>query len=231
MKNSFVSELNRNAMTLIMSLPANDPDLAKVAWDSGADVMKVHINVTHRASKTQFHSLSQEQEHLQEILTNARGCCGFVGGDSVEAAVNDYQQAAQMGFSFISLYAHHMAPQILQFDMLTKMVALSHDYNMEQVRCLESIGGQVLEASIMDPATYGQLLSAHELMQYASICKNTNLPVVVPTQRMILPQDIPSLYRCGVRSIMIGAVVTGKTADSIARSVTQFRNAIDQLPK
>jgi hypothetical protein len=38
-------------MTLVVSLPENDYDLARLAWENGADAIKVHINVFHNATK------------------------------------------------------------------------------------------------------------------------------------------------------------------------------------
>ena len=53
---------------LIVSLPRNDRDLARAAIDSGADLLKVHVNVHHRASGTAFGSLQEEMDRLNAIL-------------------------------------------------------------------------------------------------------------------------------------------------------------------
>lgn len=216
-------------MSLIMSLPANEPKLAQIAWENGADVVKVHLNVDHHASKTHFGSFEEEKEPLLEILREARGPVGLVAGGSLEKAQRDYQAAAEAGFEFVSLYAKHTPLTILESNLMLKMIALDCEYTIEEVRALEKIGAHVLEASVMRPDTYGQRLSAKELMEYDSICSNTELPVVIPTQRAILPEEVCALKRCGVKGIMIGAVVTGKSEDSIARSVSAFREAIDNL--
>lgn len=229
MEHDFLELLSRPQMTLIMSLPANDPQMARAAWAEGADVVKVHINVDHRASKTHFGSFAEEEAGLRTILEEARGPCGIVAGGDLPSALRDYRAAAEAGFSFISLYASHMAPEILQYPRLTKMVALDCHYTLEEASALEQVGGQVLEASVMDPATYGQPLSARELLQYSAICGRTCLPVVVPTQRAIRPEDLPALRRCGVSAIMIGAVVTGSDAKSIACAVAGFRKYIDRM--
>ena len=42
-------------MTLIVSLPVNDMELARLAWENGADFIKVHTNVFHNASKGHRH--------------------------------------------------------------------------------------------------------------------------------------------------------------------------------
>lgn len=42
--------------TLVASLPANRIDLAKAALEGGAQAIKVHMNVWHRASNNTFGS-------------------------------------------------------------------------------------------------------------------------------------------------------------------------------
>ena len=58
--NEFLKLFEKNRPVLIMSLPDNDPALCRAAFEEGADVVKVHINVEHRASGTHFGRLAQE---------------------------------------------------------------------------------------------------------------------------------------------------------------------------
>jgi len=53
---------------LIVSLPRNDVTLAVAAKESGAHVLKVHVNVRHLASGTVFGSLPEERPQLEKIL-------------------------------------------------------------------------------------------------------------------------------------------------------------------
>ena len=52
---------------LIASLPRNDPELARAALAGGADVLKVHLNVTHNASGVRFGSLAEKAANLEAI--------------------------------------------------------------------------------------------------------------------------------------------------------------------
>ena len=229
MKKNYIDLLRGKKMTLIMSLPVNDPALARVAWENGADVVKVHINLEHRASKTLFKSFAEEQDKLNEILQSAQGPCGIVLGTDTASALRDFPLIAEAGFDFWSLYAQHVPAELLQNTSVIKMIALDSNYTAEEVRALEKIGADVLEASVIKPETYGQPLTAKEILTYAAICSNTSLPVVVPTQRYIKPNDVAVLSRCKAAGIMIGAVVTGKTADTIAKALGAFRNEIDKI--
>lgn len=220
-------EVLRRRFALIVSLPANDIELARAAWDHGADVVKVHINIDHHASKTHFGSFEDEKEALSEIIRISQGPCGIVPGANPEAALQDYAKALSLGFDFISLYTKHTPAVMLQDPRCVHMLALDAGYAVHDVRALEHIGADVLEASVMKPEAYGQALVAEDLLHYHTICSNTGLPVVVPTQKKIMPDEVYALKCCGVSAVMVGAVVTGRTVASLSDSVQAFRRAID----
>ena len=190
---------------------------------------RCHILAKGRASGLHFGTFEEEKETLQEILSVAKGPCGIVAGNSVQDVERDYRKAFELGFSFVSLYSTAMPLSVLATPGLIKMVALSCDYTLEDVRCLPDIGADVLEASIMRPETYGQRLTAAELLQYNAICKESKLPVVIPSQRKIQPVEVGQLAACGVAGIMIGAVVTGTEEKEFRRSMSAFRNEIDKI--
>ena len=226
--NRFMELFSSSRPVLIMSLPQNDPVLCRAAFEEGADVVKVHINVEHRASGTHFGSLEEERAALEEMLVNARGPMGLVPGASLEAAERDLPQASQLGFDFFSIYAHHM-PVTASCTPQAWMMACDGTYAPEEIAAMERLGASVVEASIMPGAEYGQRLTMRDLLRYSAIVHSTSLPVVVPTQRLILPQEARALFSTGVRGLMIGAVVTGRTEESIRRAVSAFRNEIDWM--
>lgn len=226
----YLSVLNQKKPALIMSLPGNRAELARIAVEAGADVIKVHMNVQHRASGLHFGTFAEEKENLAQIREIAGNRpCGIVAGNSVEDVERDCRRAAQLGYSFVSLYASATPLSVLAYPDMKKMIALAPGYTLEDVRRLSEIGADVLEASVMEPQTYGQRLTAKELLEYASITANSKLPVVIPTQRAIRPEEVKQLASVGIAGIMIGAVVTGKEPDCIKRSISEFRNAIDRL--
>lgn len=226
--NAFLKQLSSPGMTLIMSLPANDPVLCRAAFEEGADAVKVHINVEHRASGTRFGQLGEERAALEEMLACAAGPMGLMIGGSLEAAALDVFAASQMGFDFFSAYAHHM-PAGLQTPDQTWMIACDGTYSPDEVEAMQRMGVQVLEASIMPGAEYGQPLSLRDMLCYGALRAHTQLPVVVPTQRAIRPEEVRALADAGMNGLMIGAVVTGRTEESIRRAVCEFRNAIDRM--
>ncbi|MFD1906303.1 hypothetical protein ACFSQ7_23515 [Paenibacillus rhizoplanae] len=81
----------------------------------------------------------------------------------------------------------------------------------------------------MPGSEYGTGLSFADLLKYRYLADHSGLPVLVPSQRKLVTGDVPSLQRAGVKAIMLGAVVTGKTEDELRRAVSSFRGAIDKL--
>lgn len=230
---NLLDNLNEKKLTLIVSLPANDVELAKAAIEAGADMVKIHLNVEHRASKTRFGSLQEELENVKAIrnLCNTHNISlGIVAGGHNEIPMSEIDGIMENGFEFISLYDKHMNPLIIKKDIY-KMVAIDDNYDIELVKVYDSLSIDILECSIMDPKTYGEPLTVREILQYKSIRNSTNTPIVIPTQRKITPEQSLILQEIGINGIMIGAIVTGKTKESIYKSTLEFRKTIDNFNK
>ena len=226
--NDYLRLLNDNKLTLIMSLPKNDPALCEAAFEAGADVVKVHINVEHRASGTHFGRLSEELPALRAMLDNRRGPMGLVPGGTLADALLDLEAVKELPFSFYSLYAHNTPAALTQGDVPV-MAACDSTYSLEETAEMARCGAGILEASIVPGAEYGTRLSLRDLLRYSAIARRVDIPVVVPTQRVILPEGVPALVRAGVKGLMIGAVVTGRDKDGICRAIRAFRAAIQEV--
>ena len=226
--NDFLRLLHENRLTLIMSLPVNDPALCAAAFEAGADVVKVHINVAHRASGTRFGSLQETYPALKEMLDHRAGPMGLVLGASPEAVLSDLDAAGSLSFSFYSLYAHHVPARLLSCPV-PLMAACDSTYTPDEIAEMPRCGAKILEASIVPGGEYGSPLTMRDLLHYSALVRCTGLPVVVPTQRRITPEDVPALIRTGIRGLMIGAVVTGRDRDSICRAIRAFKTAIQEV--
>lgn len=228
MMNPFVKRMTDSPMTLIMSLPQNDAEMSRAAYEAGADVVKVHCNLSHRASKNGFGPLSAYTDVFAKMLAEAEGPMGLVPGADAADVLRDMEAASRLGFDFFSLYAHHAPPTLLRLPQAL-MAACAHDYTACEAAALGAAGAAVLEASIVAPEGYGQPLSLRDIMTYRRLCEASALPVVVPTQRHVLPEDVPYLRDAGVRGIMIGAIVTGGETKTMRPAIAAFRRAIDRL--
>ncbi|MFO7173027.1 MAG: hypothetical protein DIU70_008705 [Bacillota bacterium] len=222
------SYICQRPFTLLVSLPDNDPELARAALEAGAEALKVHINVHHRASGTQFGSLDQEWERLEAILAVARGRpVGLVAGGHPQVRAAEVAAAVQMGFTTISMYAHHLPAAWKAIPGARFMVAPDHTYTDAEIAALGRLGADLIEASIIPPDGYGQPLTYRDLAAYQRIVAAVPQPVVIPSQRYLVPEDVPALVGTGARALMLGAVVTGRTPDGVYRATAAFRKAVD----
>lgn len=226
--NAYLQMLNAKQMTLIMSLPRNDAALCKKAFEAGADVVKVHCNVQHRASSQGFGRFDTYRDTFVQMLEEAQGPMGLVPGADLEAVLADMEAASALPFDFFSLYVQHIPPTILAAPQAI-MAACGHGYAVSEIPLLMASGIHAIEASIIPAEGYGMPLSLQDIIDYRAICDASSLPVTVPTQRRILPADLPYLRDAGVRALMIGAIVTGTEDDTILDAIKRYRTAIDAL--
>ena len=87
----------------------------------------------------------------------------------------------------------------------------------------------MVEAAVVPHQEYGLPLNLYDLGVYGYICEITDLPVIVPTQKAIRPDEVTMLADAGISALMIGAIVTGSTPDSIEKVTAEYRQAIDKL--
>ncbi len=216
-------------MLLIASLPANDTGLARAAARAGADLVKVHLNVVHRTSGTHFGVWADEKERILEILDAVDIPVGVMPGAGEVASEKDWAEMAAAGISFFDIYAEH-CPEWMWRLPVKKMPAISKVPTENELKDIVRGGGvDWLEASVVNPDDYGKPLSAGDLENYKWIAGCVNVPVVVPTQKAITPEDVPRLADAGVGGLMVGKIVTGGSEETLFESVSAFRLAIDRL--
>ncbi len=210
---------------LIASLPRNDPALVQAALDGGADVIKVHIHLQHRASQTVIGSLAEERPALEEILRLCAGRpTGIVPGASARLDPDEVSGLVEMGFSFFSMYLQHAPPGLLPpSSQVERMLALSHNDPLETAGSLDDLDMQVCEMSIMAPESYGQPLTYADLAAYAAIRKRTRLPLVAPSQHAIPAGALPELAAIGIEGVMLGTIVCGTTPQGWYDAFQRFR--------
>ena len=217
------------SLNLWVSLPHNEPELAQAALEAGADVLKVHIVADHFASGTRFGTLEEEGERIAQIIAAAKDKpVGIVPGDALEVMPRDLSVLRDLGLSFVSVYAHHLPVRWLKPRPLLPIAAApSFQFPRELIPALSRTGVSMIEASVMPRDRYGQPVTAQDLAVYQDLRQQTGLPIIVPTQLKWEPEDIPALAATGVNALMIGAVVTGHTSESLYRATRNFREAID----
>jgi hypothetical protein len=226
----FAAMLERQAFSLVVSLPVNSLDAARAAIQGGADALKVHINVEHRASGNTFGTLAENEDMFRLLIREYQGPLGVVPGDSVEkVSEKEVHALAELGFDYLSLYAHTAPPWVLNRKDLGVMIACAHQISFDEIAGFSSLPLDVLEASVIPPEGYGQPLTVRDLLQYRVIADRVQQPVIVPTQRRIRESDLVNLMQTGVKGVMIGAIVTGTEPEDIYQATKRFRQTISDV--
>lgn len=221
--------LKAKPFCLIVSLPANEIEMAEAAQQAGADAVKLHIDLWHRASGHNFLSLEEERDNIKRILHILNIPAGIVPGSKRPATGEELEELKSLGIDFIDIFIHHAPSYYLKLDDLGCIYAIDEHYRLLPLSYIERLGADALEASIFPFNEYGTRLSVADIINYQSIVESVNIPVVVPTQKKIEPEEIRYLKEAGVKAIMIGAVVTGNSVETIAAKTRDFRQEIDKL--
>lgn len=222
--------LEEKKMTLIVSLPENNLELAKAALSEGADAVKMHVNVEHRASGNKFHSTEAYMEVFQQIRAEYSGPLGIVPGGSFQ----DIQQSemnllTQIGFDYFSIYANHMPSWMMKLNTIEKTFAIPANYSHDKLGLVNRLGITALEASIIPGEEYGSPLTFQDILTYGSLVDKMDVPVLIPSQRSLVEDDLSLLHQVGVKGVMLGAIVVGQTVESIKEKVSSFKNAMDKI--
>lgn len=226
--NELLSQLQNNDWTLLVSLPRNDEVLARAALRGGAQGLKVHINVEHFASGTKFGSFDEEKENLQRIVAAAReysASVGIVPGGSPFATREEFEKLGQIGVDYFDAYPGEAPAWTFDQEYLDVMLAAWHGATNDELMALEELGMTLCEASIMHHDDYGKPLSTLDLARYHDLSQTISVAFIVPSQKKLLPSDQKLLQQCGARGVLIGAIVTGREADSIEEATLAFREA------
>lgn len=210
-------------MSVIVSLPENRMDLAQAAIDAGADALKFHINVSHRASGNEFKDVEHYARMFKEVREAFTGPIGIVIGDDIEKVLGaNTKKLKELGFNYYSLYAKDIGSKMLIQDDLECTVAVDDKFAQEWIRGIESFNIQAVELSIVKKEDYGKPLNFEDLISYKSYRENTKLPLVVPSQKKLVPEDLVILQEIGINAVMLGAVTIGHTVESIFETVSKF---------
>jgi hypothetical protein len=225
-----IDKLKKNKMALIVSLPRNSVGLARAAVYGGADAIKIHINIRHAASGQDFGNFDKEKPLLETIFKSSTVPVGIVpGAGSGMASLAEMKKLIEIGFDFLDV-SHSYAPHwMFGLPDITKMIAVNGEFSADEIPLLEQKGADILEAAVVPEKGYGLKLLDKEIDIYRNLAKKTNLPIVVPTQKKIVLEDLPKLKEAGVKGIMIGIIVMGDEPATVEKTTLQFRKVIDDL--
>ncbi len=230
---NFRQMIEDNKFSLVVSLPANNLELARAALAGGAQAVKVHCNVWHRASGHTFGTYAENKDFLKDLIALCKDVpVGLVpGGADAFVSEEERLELERMGISFFSSYAHHLPCHMMDSKVLTKMAAIDYTYNQNTLDAVRRSAIDILECSVQSGENYGTPLNYADLLLYSDIVDKSGKPCLIPTQRNIKPSEVHHLYDAGCKAIMIGAIVMGKEPGpaEVQAATAAFREAIDTL--
>lgn len=221
-----LDELRADTPVVLVSLPENDPDLARAAIDAGASGVKVHLNVIHRASGRSFGSVDEEGEAIREIGA-LDVPVGVVPGEDVKTIRETLPMLSDLPVDYVDAYAHHLPPEVFESPNLSTWIGPTSDYDLDQVLALEGTGADVLEGSLIAKDDYGKTFTAAHAARYIALAERTSLPVIVPTQLSLRPEDASYLASRGVTNFLLGAIVMDSTPESVFESTETFVETLE----
>lgn len=230
---NFKEMLMENRFSLVVSLPSNDLGMAEAALKGGAQAVKVHCNVWHRASGHTFGTFAENRAFLKDLIA----LCGEVpvglvpGGEDAFITEEERLELEEMGLGFFSAYTRHIPCHMLDSKKLVRMAAIDDTYDQGILDAVRRSAIDVLECSVQPGERYGQPLDYGDLLRYSDIVDKTGKPCLIPTQKKIRPNEVRRLYQVGCKAVMIGAVVMGREPDAgeVRRAAAAFREAIEAL--
>lgn len=215
---------------VLASLPGNSVELALAAWRGGADGLKVHLNVAHRASGIVFSGWSEEKDRIAAIQDAVPLPVGIMAGADPEKVRADLPHLVGRGFAFIDAYAHDLPAEVIVDPPAPLMVALDHRAGQQEAATYSAMPHVAwLEASIIDPAEYGKPLTVADLGRYQRIVQSSRRPVIVPAQKRLVRQDLHALAEVGVAGVLLGAVVFGDEPGRIEAAVREFKAEAERI--
>ncbi len=140
---------------------------------------------------------------------------------------DELPELSGMGFAFLDAFVH-VLPAFL-FDVGVPIIpALPHSIDPRYLRLVRDLPGQWVEAAIVDPRGYGLPPAPEDFAALRIVGTETRKQLIVPTQRRILPPDLPRYFEIpGMTALTIGAIVTGADPLSLGRATAAFRAAMD----
>lgn len=216
---------------LVVSLIRNEVEFALAAERAGADAVKIHLNVEHRASGLKFGSFAEEEERILSIVEAVEIPVGLMPGTADKFIDHSELEALdRIGIDFIDYY-HRDAPDWLDAANICPdlMPAISEHDGPELADHIDREGYPLVELSVLPHVKYGTPLDEADLKVYRDLARRITAPCIVPTQKKILPGQVDEIKGAGISALMVGAVVTGTRPLETEKAIAEFRRAIDHV--
>jgi len=197
--------LKEKKLSLIVELPENRVELAQEAEREGADALLV------------------KQDYAPEDLLGAVKIPVGVDLSHLEK-LSDKEIKSYEKFDFINFHFEVLALLAKQ-KRSGRIIALNEHYTLDRLIGLESLGAQAVDAAIVPISQASRELVVGDLQNYIAIAISSNLPVIIPTQRKILPSEVAIIADTGAKGLLLTPNVLGENL----KKLKEYRAAVDDL--
>lgn len=214
---------------LIVSLPANDVELAKIAIDCGADVVKCHINITH-ASGREFGTLGENRDVFEKILELGVPLGLVPGAQQAMITEHEVDEAREMGIAFLNADISAARPYLTKpgLEFVPSVGGDQAERLSNWLPMLNAYPGKWIEASAVGIEGHAKPVRLQDLLGLRHMGQTVHRRIIVPSVRTMEPSDVPYLFDIAeVWALMTGVYVVGDTPESVASATKKFRAAID----
>jgi hypothetical protein len=209
--------LKKEPMTLIVNMPECTTRSAKMAESAGAHAIIIKIDS------------SKDKSDLINIVKAVNIPVGVMIEDDAFVLESQMRALIKLGFDFFGTSILSVRDWMLDLKGFGKIARLNSDHELEDLTRLSDKPIDAVDAAIMPKETEGKDLTVGDLQQYITICLSTGLPVIVPSQKMIRPSEVPIIWDTGAKGLIIDDKVFGDDMKKASVLIKEFRAAIDSL--
>jgi hypothetical protein len=197
--------LKDKKLTLIVELPENRVELAQEAEREGADALLVR------------------QDYAPEEVLGAVKIPVGVDLSHLEK-LSDKEIKSYEKFDFINFH-FEVLPVLAKQKRSGRIIALNEHYTLDRLIGLENLGAQAVDAAIVPISQAARELVVGDLQNYIAIAISSNLPVIIPTQRKVLPSEVAIIADTGAKGLLLTHNVLGENL----KKLKEYRAAVDDL--
>ena len=216
-------EIRSGTFPLLVSLGRHDIELARAAVDAGVFGIKFHLNAYHRASGNRFGSFEEERPFIKQLAKLGKPML-VMSGQETQPTLEELDALADYGVEGWNIYLKHVQPYMYQ-SRLRPILALDSESTREDLERIATIPGAMIEASVEHFEEYGTPLTDADLARYREIVEQSGLPVIVPSQKLFTPEDMPRLRATGIGATLCGIIVTGLEPEAMRQRLAALVSA------
>jgi len=211
---------------LIGDLHVNSPQFAVACEEAGADAVLLHLNQDAQGG-ARFGGWEIEEQSIKDTFSVLKIPAGISIGDNRLMLTSDWEAVVGVGFSFVNMLAHQLPTFVWEDPRINKVVSIGPGYLFEQVRSIADFPNtSAIVASLTPSQLIGLPLTLLDVTTLGLICKLSQKPVLMPTQRLIRPDDVGLMKNQGCKGVIASSTIYGESPDGCREQISLFRKKI-----